>query len=135
MVEINNAAGVRFDRKAVLAAAEMFLKKFKLNGREVSLALVSPREMKKLNLTYRGKQGTTDVLSFPGDGDFLGEIVFDYQQIKKQAKELGHSAKKELLFMLIHGLLHLIGHEDDSDRKRERMIAIGEGLMAEFKIK
>ncbi len=132
MIEINNAAGCRFDRRPLIKTAELFLKRFKLSGKDVSLAFVNSREMSRLNRLYRGKTGTTDVLSFEGEGDFLGEIVFDYDRIKKQAEELGHSAGKELRFILIHGLLHLCGHDDATDKKRLAMIELGDRLLSDF---
>lgn len=132
MVEINNPARERFDRQAVDMVARLFLKKFRLAKKDLSLAFVEEKEMKRLNLVYRRKKGTTDVLSFAGEEGFLGEIIFDYGQIKKQAKQLGHSAKKELLFILIHGLLHLIGYDDSTDKKRKEMIAVGERLLSSF---
>ena len=132
MIDINNLARDRFDRQAVISVAERFLKKFKLAKKDLSLAFVSSQEMKRLNSTYRQKSGTTDVLSFDGEGDSLGEIVFDYKQIKKQAKELKHSAKYELLFILTHGLLHLIGHNDNTEKKRLAMIKEGEELLSQF---
>ncbi len=132
MVEINNAARAVFDKKALKEVSEYFLRKFKLTRRSVSMAFVTANEMKKLNLAYRGKNKTTDVLSFEGEDDFLGEIIFDYEQIKKQAEELGHSAKKELLFIAIHGLLHLIGREDDKECDRLGMIAEGEKILEDF---
>jgi probable rRNA maturation factor len=132
MVEINNADRAVFDRGALVDVAEYFLKKFKLTKSSVSLAFVKASEMKKLNRTYRGYNKTTDVLSFSGDDDFLGEIIFDYEQIKKQAKEIGHSAKKELLFIAIHGLLHLIGRNDETEKDRLAMVAEGEKILEDF---
>ncbi len=132
MVEINNVARAVFDRRAVKDVVEAFLKKFKLRSRDVSLAFVDSKEMRKLNSTYRGKSGTTDILSFDGDEDSLGELVIDNEQIKKQAKQLGHSAKHELLFIVVHGLLHLIGRDDSTEKDRLSMIAEGEKLLSEF---
>lgn len=132
MIEINNAARVSFDRRAVEDVANSFLKKFKLAKEEVSIAFVDAKEMRRLNRIYRGKKGTTDILSFEGEEGFLGELVIDYGQIKKQAKELGHSAKYELLFIVVHGLLHLVGRDDDSEKRRLAMIAEGEALLSQF---
>jgi probable rRNA maturation factor len=132
MIEINNIARASFDARAVKEVVESFLKKFKLRSKDVSLGFVTGREMKRLNEVYRGKKGTTDILSFDGDGDLLGELVIDHDQIKKQAKELGHSAKHELLFIVVHGLLHLIGRDDETEEDRLDMVAEGEKLLSQF---
>lgn len=87
----------------------------------VSLAFVSPTEIRRLNAKYRHKDKVTDVLSFNLDnGDVLGELLICYPVAKRQAAELEHSTRDEVLFLLTHGLLHLFGydHETPSDAKR-----------------
>lgn len=77
--------------------------------------------MKKLNAQYRGKNKTTDVLSFAMDEEenLLGDILLSLDQAKRQATEHKHSLRHELLILIIHGLLHLLGydHETDEDYK------------------
>lgn len=87
----------------------------------VSLAFVSAPEIRRLNAKYRGKNKVTDVLSFNlNEKDMLGELLICYPVAKRQAAELGHSTRDEVLFLLVHGLLHLFGydHEKSSDAKR-----------------
>ena len=83
---------------------------------KISFALVDDKKMRKLNETYRGKKGSTDVLSFeikePEDekGVFLlGEIVVNKDKAREQAKELGHSFEEEVAELVKHGVLHLLG--------------------------
>lgn len=87
----------------------------------VSVAFVSEKEMKKLNKQYRGMNWVTDVLSFNiNEYESYGEIILNYEQAKRQAKTFKHSVHDELVFLLVHGLLHLFGfdHEKKSDAKR-----------------
>jgi rRNA maturation RNase YbeY len=84
--------------------------------------LVGNSVMTQLNFNYRKKRYPTDVLSFPTNSPFretgfLGELVICLPTLKKQAKELHHSADQELNVLLIHGLLHLLGldHEKNSE--------------------
>lgn len=126
-VEINNQANYKIDLKLVKKVITAFGRVYKINkNKEISLAFVGDAEIKKLNFTYRGVNQATDVLSFPGEGNELGEIIIDYHQIKRQAGEFKNSAEKELIFILTHGLLHLIGHDDKTDRQRKKMIRLGE---------
>ncbi len=87
--------------------------------------------MRALNLRYRGLDHTTDVLSFPiyasskefpGEGEFLlGDIVINVHRAEEQAREAGHSLRKELRALLVHGLVHLLGldHEKGGYQSRK----------------
>ncbi len=114
---------------------------------EVSVALVDNEAIRALNLQYRGLDKPTDVLSFsqmegeelfsPSDVLILGDIVISIEQALVQAESYGHSFKRELAFLLVHGLLHLAGYEHDEeeytgimhDKQQEIMqaLALGEG--------
>jgi len=91
---------------------------------ELSIALVSDRRMRALNRQFRGKDAVTDVLSFPsdssapigtGDQAFLGDIVIASGVSMRQAREAGHTPQVELKVLALHGLLHLLGYDHDSD--------------------
>ncbi len=133
-IEINNKAGHDIDLKLARKAVEYFCRVYKINkNKNISIAFVSGAEMKKLNSAYRGFDKTTDVLSFEGQGDFLGEIVIDCGQIKRQAGDFNNSAEDELIFILAHGLLHLIGYDDKTEKTRLEMIRQGERFIKKFK--
>jgi probable rRNA maturation factor len=95
---------------------------------EISLVLVSDREIKKLNARYRQKNKVTDVLSFAGvqpdfvspDQDFLGEIVISYPQAVRQAKANQLTVRQEIRFLLAHALLHLLGFDHEKSRAEEK---------------
>jgi probable rRNA maturation factor len=81
----------------------------------VTIAILPNTRVKALNRRYRGKNTGTDVLSFPGTGDSLGDIAISREIAQKQAKLLGHSFGVELRVLALHGLLHLLGYDHDSD--------------------
>lgn len=101
---------------------------------ELSLVVTTDEVVEELNRTYRGVNRTTDVLAFPLDGgtpDFpplpdggrnLGEVIISGPQAARQAEEQGHSLRAELSLLVIHGVLHLLGYEDEGPEK-ERMRA------------
>lgn len=116
--------------------AEQILHALALQEAELSIQLVDDAEMALLNEAYRGKQGPTDVLSFSlatGEhaqycGGLLGDVVIDFAQAERQAAELGHSVAEELLRLLVHGVLHLLGHDHEQDEEAARMQAEEERL-------
>lgn len=101
-----------------------------------SVAFVSDNRMKQLNSLFRGKDATTDVLSFPWDADehdnndFLGDIVISVEQAQKQAAENGLSLEGEIKQLILHGLLHLCGydHEIDGGEMNARELELRENL-------
>jgi probable rRNA maturation factor len=100
---------------------------------DVSIAFVSPAEMKKLNKTWRGKDGLTDVLSFGDikkDGD--GEIILSYEQAKRQAAQLRHSVRDEIVFLLVHGVLHLYGHDHEQLTDAKKMFGLQTKILIEL---
>jgi probable rRNA maturation factor len=91
---------------------------------EVAVTIVDDADIARLNADYRGKDAATDVLSFPlgemnpENGCFiLGDVVISAQKMIRQAAQFGHSEERELLFLAIHSLLHLLGydHENKAD--------------------
>jgi probable rRNA maturation factor len=84
----------------------------------VSIAILPDARVKTLNRKYRGKNRGTDVLSFPATGNNLGDIAISRGIAQKQAKLLGHSLATEFRVLALHGLLHLLGYDHDSDNGR-----------------
>jgi probable rRNA maturation factor len=91
---------------------------------DLSVALVSDRRMRALNRQFRGKDKTTDVLSFPSERPFLGDIVIASGVAAQQAKAAGHSIVTEVRVLALHGLLHLLGYDHDDQADRGRMARV-----------
>ena len=102
-----------------------------LTVKEIELVITDNKRMQELNQEYREKNKATDVLSFPMDAPFteqsifgmpLGSIVISADLVREKANELGHTVQDELSLLFIHGLLHLLGfdHETDDGEMRAR---------------
>ncbi|HEX4499071.1 MAG TPA: rRNA maturation RNase YbeY [Thermoanaerobaculia bacterium] len=85
----------------------------------LGVRFVGDRAMRLTNRRFRAKDQTTDVLSFPGgdDGDgHLGDILISVPAARRQAVEAGHAVDRELKILLLHGILHCLGHDHETDQ-------------------
>jgi probable rRNA maturation factor len=85
-----------------------------------AVRFTSDRAMRQLNRQYRGKDQPTDVLSFPGgapspEGRHLGDVVIAVPTARRQAAAAGHPTELELRVLLLHGVLHCLGHDHETD--------------------
>lgn len=93
-------------------------------NRDATIAFVSDAAIRKLNRQFRGKDSATDVLSFPSQPESfeadaetnVGEIVISLDRAQSQAKENGLTLVNEVEQLILHGLLHLCGHDHETDR-------------------
>jgi probable rRNA maturation factor len=113
---------------------------------ELGLFIASGERVRQLNRDYLGRDEPTDVLAFsarekagadppsfvqPPDGVLhLGEVIISYPQAVRQAEEYKHSVKKELLVLVIHGVLHLLGYEHDKPELELKMKAMEKEVMS-----
>jgi probable rRNA maturation factor len=83
----------------------------------VNVLVATSGEMKSLNARFRGKDETTDVLSFPTDGidGLAGEIAISFEIAKENAEKLGHSTADEIKILILHGMLHIAGYDHEND--------------------
>ena len=100
---------------------------------EISLSFVTPEEIRSINKRFRKTDAVTDVLSFPAAYDFaqgeknekgetiLGDVIICVKRAKEQSEEFGHSFKRELVFLYVHSLLHLLGYDHMDEDERELM--------------
>ncbi len=112
---------------------------------EVDLTLVDKETIHQLNYEYRKIDRPTDVLSFaflegedpisniknPRILRLLGDIFIAGEVAEKQAEELGHSLKREIVFLFIHGLLHLLGYDHQNEEEAEKMYALQREIIQE----
>jgi probable rRNA maturation factor len=112
-------------------------KETKASG-ELEVNVVGDKEITDLNFRYRGKNKTTDVLSFAWQEDkkvktkHLGQIYLCYPQIARQAKQLKIKIKEELARMLIHGFLHILGYDHAQKKDAEKMFKIQEKTVCHY---
>ncbi len=99
-------------------------------ARSLAVRLTGAAEVRRLNRRYRGVDTTTDVLSFPGEttpeGQHLGDIVISVPTARRQAVERGEPLWREIRCLLLHGILHCLGHDHETDggamRRLERQL-------------
>lgn len=117
-------------RKAVYKVGELY----ELDNAEVSITFTDNEHIHEINRTYRKVDRPTDVISFAlNEGDepeieggapinVLGDIIISVEKAIEQAKEYGHSVEREIAFLTVHGMLHLLGydHIEEADRKEMR---------------
>lgn len=132
MIEINNTTKNKINLKKTKDLAESFLKFYKRKNWSLSLALIGSKKMRSFNNDYRGIDQTTDVLSFAGDDEdkYLGEVIINIDEVKKVIKYLEifeKAPKLEYLFyfIFVHGLLHLVGYDDSTEKGRVKMVELG----------
>lgn len=113
----------------LIPVIESFEKKYRTQNQEVAVILVSGAFIRNLNRTYRGKDYSANVLSFPGAGDSLGDIFLCPTVIKKEAKTHDRTLKKHFQFLLAHGLLHLVGFDHQKDADYNKMSLAEKSLL------
>ncbi|MDT7542150.1 MAG: putative rRNA maturation factor, partial [Acidobacteriota bacterium] len=125
MIEVvNRQRRVPVDEERWQQLAERCLKKIGVEGAGTTVAFVSDRAMRELNRRWRGRRGTTDVLSFPAeqevweqvDGRTLGDVIISVEQAARQAEENGLTLDGEIAQLILHGLLHLCGYDHERDK-------------------
>lgn len=120
-VEVTGSAVPRLTRRDIAEFARRVLLTIEKLDRldrvvdEVSIAFVDDEAMTSLNRKFRRRNKTTDVLTFPGDDRFLGDIVISIDQARRQAAEEKHSIATEVRYLILHGILHALGHDHETD--------------------
>lgn len=118
---INHQNEIEIQLPIFLEFAENVLNEI-ANGKTVTIAFNNDSKMRQLNNKFRGKNATTDVLSFPCEADefetdsnFLGDIVISLEQAKRQAIENNLAFEIEVKQLILHGFLHLLGFDHETD--------------------
>ncbi len=115
-------------RTAAFAAVSDCEEKF-INQAELSILLTSDDAMRQLNSTYRGQDKPTNVLSFPGETEtqsqsrsfLLGDVVLSYQTVVTEAQQQRISLENHISHLIVHGVLHLLGHDHENDKDAHNM--------------
>lgn len=147
---------IKFTLKKLLQGALRYLGQ-PANDISMSLSFVSAEEIRELNKQYRGVDDVTDVLSFPSIenperkilnlGAFaldslypetgklnLGDVIICLDRAKEQAAEYNHSLKRELCFLSLHGLLHLLGYDHVEPEDETQMIELQNAILSKMHI-
>lgn len=111
---------------------------------ELSVSIVTNEEIKDINHQFRNKDMATDVLSFPLDDAFgdqmsdvpliIGDIIISIDKVKEQSTTYEHSFERELVFLSIHGFLHILGYTHDEQEEERVMLARQEEILKELNL-
>jgi probable rRNA maturation factor len=118
-------------------------------GSEISITFVSNESIQEINREYRQKDYATDVISFAmeelGEGEIevvggdipriLGDIIISIPKAKEQAEEYGHSFMRELSFLAVHGFLHLLGFDHETEEDEKVMFSLQREILEEYGLK
>jgi probable rRNA maturation factor len=142
-VDINNESGLEADSPGLVRLATFALDQLRIHPQaELSVLLVDEDTMSSYHEKYMGEPGPTDVLSFPmdelrppGDEDeppvgLLGDIVLCPAVTDRQAREHHRSAAAEAEYLLVHGILHLLGYDHADDAERTEMFGLKDKIIA-----
>lgn len=148
MAKIHLRAGVyrqQIDVRRLREAAAKTLAHENLEGdAELTIAITDDDEIHALNRKHRGVDAPTDVLSFaeaatgasfvsaPGEPAYLGDVVISFPRAEAQASIGGHPVTSELTLLVIHGVLHLLGHDHAKAREKRKMWAVQEEILREL---
>lgn len=119
------------------------LKKLNINEVEFNVIIVDNDYIHKLNKEYRGIDRETDVITFALEDDetfnpeerVLGDVYISIDKAISQSQEYGHSLKREICFLAVHGLLHLLGYDHMEKEEEEIMFRLQEEILDEMGIK
>lgn len=138
--QINNEFGYSEDYDYLDSLIERVLTREKATDSVFSIIFVDNEKIHELNKQFRGVDRPTDVISFAledAEEEFLstirvlGDIYISIPKMQEQAKKYGHSEKRELAFLVVHGLLHLLGYDHQTEEEEKVMFQIQEEMLNE----
>jgi|ADKJ01.1.fsa_nt_gi conserved hypothetical protein TIGR00043 len=115
-------------KKFLKDITEKILSELNLNNVEISITLTDNERIREINKEWRGKDKPTDVLSFPQDETIgykyrlLGDVIISLPYAKAQAEEIGFTLKEEVLRLMIHGILHLLGYDHETNEEDAKIM-------------
>lgn len=139
----NEAKASNIDDNYVISLANYVLNDEKVSNAELNIIIVDNKKIREINKNYRGKDYATDVISFALEDEpfikidkrILGDIYISFEKIGEQAKAYNHSFKRELSFLVVHGLLHLLGYDHENIEDEKIMFERQEKILDEYGIK
>ncbi len=143
MFDIINEVGQAFDyEKDIESVLLKLTEEFDLNSSIFNVIIVTDEKIKEINKEYRNKDKVTDVISFALNDTkdiempikMLGDVYISFDRAKVQAIEYKHSLKRELAFLTVHGMLHLLGYDHMNDEDEKAMFLKQEEILNELGI-
>jgi probable rRNA maturation factor len=132
VVDIQDEFGVEdFPTDRVIDAIRVVLDRHEVDaGTAVTVVVTDDEHVRQLNVEFRDVDAPTDILSFPadplpeeieGEDPYLGDLIIAYPYTQHEAEEAGHDINDELVLLVVHGTLHLLGYDHDNDDNQNHM--------------
>jgi len=128
MIFIESESGQTFPGDLLERAARVVLDLSGAQDADLTIVLVDDARIQALNRDFLAHDAPTDVLSFPADEPdpetghrYLGDVVISPMRAGEQARERGHAVEAEMQLLVVHGILHLLGHDHAGAGEKERM--------------
>lgn len=147
-IEINNESGMQVDEAALQRLAAFVLDSLHVHPQtEIGISLVDEAAIERLHVEWMDEPGPTDVLSFPMDelrpgrpdaqtpAGLLGDVVICPQVAEGQAEAAGHDTATEIIILLTHGMLHLIGFDHATPAEEAEMFGLQRDLVTAFTVR
>lgn len=147
-VDVLNESGVDADVTSLAQLCRFVMRRMRLHpATELTLRLIDVATMAQLNQQWMGNSGPTDVLSFPmdeltpghadadpedGEAGYLGDIALCPQVAEQQAPAAGHATADEIDLLVVHGILHLLGHDHAEPEEHQVMFGLQNRLLVEW---
>ena len=143
MIEINNLTNEKLEEIEELNEYTKYLIDYMKIDASFSVIIIDNERIHEINKEYRGIDRPTDVISFALEEDedyevkerLLGDIYISIDKVYEQAKEYGHSVKRELFFLVTHGFLHLLGYDHMNEEDEKEMFSLQEKILDEYGVK
>jgi probable rRNA maturation factor len=125
---VRRGPGKKFPSRKLMTIARAILDLTGQEKAELSLALIGNTEMRRLNARYRSKDYPTDVLSFPAERNLpvetplIGDVIISVEKAAEQAKARRRRLDEEMVTLLIHGIVHLLGYDHERSAKDARVM-------------
>jgi len=145
MINLENIEGFisQVESTLLICAAETTLEHQTISsGTEMSIVITDNKKIQKLNQQFRDIDAPTDVLSFPADYtdpenqiQYLGDVIISYPRAVEQASIRGNQIEDELQLLVVHGVLHLLGHDHTELEEKNRMWKAQEDILSSLGVK
>lgn len=142
-INITNSTNETIDEKLLYKVANYALEYEKVSNAVLNIIIVDNEYIHKINRKYRGVDRETDVISFALEDDdtfvklpirVLGDIYISIDRVKSQALEYGHSETREISFLTVHGILHLLGYDHMNEEDEKIMFNKQDNILSDLKI-
>lgn len=143
-INVYNKTRNKVYKKDIKNIAIYTTEKLKIKNPVINIIVVNDKKIKELNNKYRNKNIETDVLSFAleeendiiyTDFRLLGDIYISINKVKGQAREYNHSVKREICYLTVHGVLHLLGYDHMNEEEKKEMRKLEESVLNGYDVK